>query len=101
MIEFHSWANLAGFDEIALVDQFKKGIKVVLGHKIMELGSPGDGSTVGQLEAWYNHAIELECQYRESEWYYGKREFKITTKKTWNDNKGESSQAKQRLKPLR
>ena len=63
VIEFRRWANLAGFDEIALVDQFKKGIKVALGCKIMELGSPGDGSTAGQLEAWYNRAIELECQY--------------------------------------
>ena len=86
VIEFRGWANLAGFDEIALVDQFKKGIKVALGRKIMELGSPGDGSTAGQLEAWYNRAIELERQYRESERYYGKKEFKIT-KKTWNDNR--------------
>ena len=67
VIEFHGWANLAGFNEIALVDQFKKGIKTVLGHKIMELGSPRDGSTAGQLEVWYNWAIELERQYRELE----------------------------------
>ena len=86
VIEFQGWANLAGFDEIALVNQFKKGIKVALSRKIMELGSPGDGSTTGQLEAWYNRAIELERQYRESERYYGKKEFKIT-KKTWNDNR--------------
>ena len=60
LIEFCGWANLAGFNEIALVNQFKKGIKTVLGCKIMELGSPGDGSTAGQLEPWYNRAIELE-----------------------------------------
>ena len=54
IIKFQGWANLAGFDEIALVDQFKKGIKIALGRKIMELGSPGDGSTPAHLEAWYN-----------------------------------------------
>ena len=54
IIKFQGWANLAGFDEIALVDQFKKGIKIALGRKIMELGSPGDGTTPGHLEAWYN-----------------------------------------------
>ena len=54
IIEFQGWANLAGFDEIALVDQFKKGIKIALGRKIMELGSPSDRSTPGHLESWYN-----------------------------------------------
>ena len=101
MIKFRGWANLAGFDEIALVNQFKKGIKTALGRKIMELGSPGDGSTTGQLEAWYNCAIELERQYRESERYYGKKEFKITTKKMWNDNRqGESSQLKPKTETI-
>ena len=51
----------------------------------MALGSPGDGSTPGHLKSWYNQAIELE-QYRESEWFYRKKEFKIT-KKVWNDNR--------------
>ena len=95
IIEFCGWANLAGFDEIALVDQFKKGIKVALGRKIMELGSPGDGSTPGHLEAWYNRAIELERQYRESEQFYGKKEFKITTKKTWNNNSNQQASSSQ------
>ena len=67
----------------------------------MELGSPGDGSTARQLEAWYNRAIELKRQYRESERYYGKKEFKITTKKTWNNNRqGESSQPKPKIETI-
>ena len=67
----------------------------------MELGSPGDGSTARQLEAWYNRAIELERQYRESERYYGKKEFKITTKKMWNNNQqGEASQSKPKTKTI-
>ena len=81
IIEFKGWLHLSGFDEIAAVDQFKRGIKTALGRKVIETGNPGDGSTPGQLQAWYTRATELERSYRESEQYYGKREFQIKTKK--------------------
>ena len=31
IIEFKGWAQLAGFDKVALVDQFKRGINLNLG----------------------------------------------------------------------
>ena len=73
--------HLSGFDEITAVDQFKRGIKTALGRKVIEMGDPGDGSTPGQLQAWFNRATKLEHSYQESEQYYRKREFQIKTKK--------------------
>ncbi len=78
IIEFKGWAQLSGFDDIALVDQFKRGVKTALGRRVIELGNPGDGSITGQLQAWYTRATEIEKQFREAEKYYGKREFKVT-----------------------
>jgi hypothetical protein len=72
LTEFKGWANLAGFDDVALVDQFKTGLKKGLGQQIMEMGNPGDGTTPGQLQEWYKKALELERAYREAEQYYGK-----------------------------
>jgi hypothetical protein len=75
LTEFKGWANLAGFDDVALVDQFKTGLKKGLGRQIMETGNPGDGTTPGQLQEWYKKALELERAYREAKQYYGKKEF--------------------------
>jgi hypothetical protein len=75
LTEFKGWANLAGFDDVALVDQFKTGLKKGLGRRIMETGNPGDGTTPGQLQEWYKKALELERAYREAKQYYGKKEF--------------------------
>jgi hypothetical protein len=75
LMEFKGWANLAGFDDVALVDQFKAGLKKGLGRQIIETGNPGDGTTPGQLQEWYRRALELERAYREAEQYYGKKEF--------------------------
>jgi hypothetical protein len=75
LMEFKGWANLAGFDDVALVDQFKTGLKKGLGRRIMEMGNPGDGTTPGQLQEWYKKALELEKAYREAKQYYGKKEF--------------------------
>jgi hypothetical protein len=58
LTEFKGWANLAGFDDVALVDQFKTGLKKGLGRRIMETGNPGDGTTPGQLQEWYKKALE-------------------------------------------
>jgi hypothetical protein len=75
LTEFKGWANLAGFDNVALVDQFKTSLKKGLGRQIMETGNPGDRTTPGQLQEWYKKALELEKAYREAEQYYGKKEF--------------------------
>jgi hypothetical protein len=63
LTEFKGWANLAGFDDVALVDQFKTGLKKGLGRRIMETENPGDGTTPGQLQEWYKKALELERAY--------------------------------------
>jgi hypothetical protein len=75
LMEFKGWANLAGFDDVALVDQFKTGLKKGLGRRIIETGNPGDGTVPGQLQEWYRKALELERAYQEAEQYYGKKEF--------------------------
>ncbi|KAF8690356.1 hypothetical protein AX14_002978 [Amanita brunnescens Koide BX004] len=87
IIEFKGWAQLAGFDRIALVDQFKRGINVNLGRRIIELGSPGDGTDPTHLQRWYDRATELERQKRDSDQYYGKRESFQQKKKKWNEAK--------------
>jgi hypothetical protein len=63
LTEFKGWANLAGFNDVALVDQFKTGLKKGLGRRIMETGNTGDGTTPGQLQEWYKKALELEKAY--------------------------------------
>ena len=60
LMEFKGWAHLARFDDVALVDQFKRGLKPTLGRKVIETGNPGDGTTPGQSQRWYNQTTELE-----------------------------------------
>ncbi|KAF8695682.1 hypothetical protein AX14_001749 [Amanita brunnescens Koide BX004] len=50
IIEFKGWAQLAGFDKVALVDQFKRGINLNLGRRIIEPGTPGDGTHLTHLQ---------------------------------------------------
>ena len=60
IMEFKGWVHLSGFDEIALVDQFKQGLKPTLGRRVIETGNPGDGTTPGELQKWYDRTTELE-----------------------------------------
>ena len=85
IIEFKGWAQLAGFDRIALVNQFKRGINVNLGRRIIELGTPGDGTDPTHLQKWYDRATELEQQKRDAEQYYGKE--KCSNRKRKNGTK--------------
>ncbi|KAF8689712.1 hypothetical protein AX14_003195 [Amanita brunnescens Koide BX004] len=99
IIEFKGWAQLAGFDKIALVDQFKRGINVNLGRRIIELGSPGDGTDPTHLQRWYDRATELERQKRDSDQYYGKRESFQQKKKKWNEAKKKAETSTDKSKP--
>ena len=87
IIEFKGWVQLAGFDKVALVNQFKRGININLGRRIIELGTPGDGTDPSHLQKWYDRATELERQKRDAETYYGKREMFQQKKKKWNKKK--------------
>ena len=87
IIEFKGWAQLARFDKVALVDQFKQGINVNLGPRIIELGMPGDGTDPTHLQKWYDRATKLERQRRDAEQYYGKHETFQQKKKKWNKQK--------------
>ena len=78
--EFKGWAHLSGFDEIALVDQFKRGLKPALGRRVIETGNPGDGTTPGKLQKWYDHTTELERAFRESMEFFGRKEFTFKQK---------------------
>ncbi|KAF8666336.1 hypothetical protein AX14_006485 [Amanita brunnescens Koide BX004] len=92
IIEFKGWAQLARFDRIALVDQFKQGINVNLGRRIIELGTPGDGTDPAHLQKWYDRATKLERQRRDAEQYYGKRETFQQKKKKWNKAKKKAAE---------
>ena len=99
IIEFKGWAQLAGFDRIALVDQFKRGINVNLGRRIIELGSPGDGTDPTHLQRWYDRATKLERQKRDSDQYYGRRETFQQKKKKWNEAKKKAETSTEKPKP--
>ena len=87
IIEFKGWVQLAGFDKVALVNQFKRGININLGQRIIELGTPGDRTDPTHLQKWYDRATELERQKQDAETYYGKRETFQQKKKKWNKKK--------------
>ena len=93
IIELKGWAQLAGFDRIALVNQFKRGINVNLGQRIIELGTPGDGTDPTHLQKWYDRATELEQQRWDAEQYYGKQETLQQKKKKWNKQKKKVAEA--------
>src|SRR6266550_3628000 len=71
IIDFKSWAQLTNFNEIALIAQFKGGLNAPLGMKIVENGAPGDGSTVGDLQLWYDRATALDKAWRDGQKLYG------------------------------
>jgi hypothetical protein len=87
IIEFKGWAQLAGFDRIALVDQFKRGINTNLGQRIIKLGMPGDGTDPTHLQHWYDRATKLKQQKQDIDQYYGKQESFLQKKKKWNKKK--------------
>ena len=113
IIEFKGWAQLAGFDRIALVDQFKRGINVNIGRRIIELGrrifelgrriiklgTPGDGTDPTHLQKWYDRATKLERQKRDSDQYYGKRDSFQQKKKKWNEAKKKNETSTSAEKP--
>ena len=79
--EFKGWAHLSGFDDsIALVNQFKRGLKPALGRWVIETGNPGDGTTPGELQKWYDRTTELERAFRESTEFFGRKEFTFKQK---------------------
>ncbi len=71
IINFKSWAQLTNFNEIALIAQFKGGLNAPLGMKIVENGAPGDGSTVGDLQLWYDQVTALDKAWRDGQKLYG------------------------------
>ena len=64
-----------------------------LGRRIIELGTPGDGTDPTHLQKWYDRATELEQQRRDAEQYYGKRETFQQKKKKWNEAKKKAAEA--------
>ncbi len=70
IIDFKSWAQLTNFNEIALIAQFKGGLNAPLGMKIVENGALGDGSTVGDLQLWYDQATALDKAWRDGQKLY-------------------------------
>ena len=71
IIDFRGLAQLTGYNDIALIAQFRRGLNPQLGLKIVENGAPGDGTTTGDLENWYKKVNELNKAWRDAKKFYG------------------------------
>ncbi|KZV59664.1 hypothetical protein PENSPDRAFT_694947 [Peniophora sp. CONT] len=60
---FKEWADLSGYDQDALIDWFKLGLKVALKDKVSNQGK----NRPTTLEDWYEDAMYFDRQYREDQ----------------------------------
>jgi len=56
-LEFITWKELSGYNKIALVDLFKKGIHLALVRKLVGIGQLRNSDS---LEDWYEKALSFE-----------------------------------------
>ena len=55
IIAFKALVPLSGFNDYALVAQFRRGLHPKLGYDIVRTGAPGDED----LEGWYTRSMEM------------------------------------------
>ena len=55
IIAFKALVPLSGFNDYALVAQFRRGLHPKLGYDIVRTGAPGDED----LEGWYTRSTEM------------------------------------------
>ena len=60
--EFVNWKELSGYNEVALVGLFKKGIHLALAQKLVEIGQLRNSDP---LDEWYEKALSFERSRRE------------------------------------
>ena len=61
--EFVTWKELSGYNEVALVGLFKKGIHPALAQKLVEIGQLRNSDS---LDDWYEKALSFERSRREA-----------------------------------
>jgi len=68
--EFVTWKKFSGYNEIVLVDLFKKGIHPALARKLVEIGQLRN---LDLLDEWYEKALSFERSRREAIKEFGGR----------------------------
>jgi len=61
--KFVTWKELSGYNEVALVGLFKKGIHPALAQKLVEIGQLRNSDS---LDDWYEKALSFERSRREA-----------------------------------
>jgi len=61
--EFVTWKELSGYNEVALVGLFKKGVHPALAQKLVEIGQMRNSDS---LDEWYEKALSFERSRREA-----------------------------------
>ena len=68
--EFVNWKELSGYNEVALVGLFKKGIHLALAQKLVEIGQLRNSDP---LDEWYKKALSFERLRREAIEEFGEK----------------------------
>jgi len=68
--EFVTWKELSGYNEVALVGLFKKGIHLALARKLVEIGQLRNSDS---LDEWYKKALSFERSRRDAIEEFGER----------------------------
>jgi len=69
-LELVTWKELSGYNEVALVGLFKKGIHPALARKLVEIGQMRNSNS---LDEWYEKALSFERSRREAIEEFGGR----------------------------
>jgi len=68
--EFVTWKELSGYNEVALVGLFKKGVHPALAQKLVEIGQIRNSDL---LDEWYEKVLSFERSKREAIEEFGGR----------------------------
>jgi len=68
--KFCTWKDLTGYNEVALVSIFKRGLHPGLAHKLVELRQMKNSDS---LDKWYESALDYERARREANAEFGGR----------------------------
>ena len=77
IIAFKALVPLSGFNDYALVAQFRRGLHPKLGYDIVRTGALGDED----LEGWYTRSTEMARAFRDAKRYYGDQSRKKDTRR--------------------
>jgi len=69
-LEFVTWKELSGYNEVALVGLFKKGVYLALAWKLIEIGQMRN---LDSLDEWYKKVLSFERSRREAIKEFGGR----------------------------